>query len=133
MTRLGGALGVRPWRWIGLRSYGSLLWQWPVIVLANPHQVPMTWPRAVLEVAATFAIASLSWRYVEEPIRQGALGRLWRQVRAGARRARRSAQRRRRALAGAAPGAVAVAGPRPPGAPPAAARGPGAPRPGGRV
>ena len=35
-------------------------------------------PRAALEVAATFAIASLSWRFVEEPIRQGALGRLWR-------------------------------------------------------
>ena len=37
-----------------------------------------------LEVAATFVIASLSWRYVEEPIRQGALGRLWHQFRSGA-------------------------------------------------
>jgi peptidoglycan/LPS O-acetylase OafA/YrhL len=109
MSRLGALLGVRPMRWIGVRSYGIYLWQWPVIVLANPHQVPMTWPRAVLEVGATLVIASLSWRFVEEPIRQGALGRLWRQVRAGARRARRSAQRRRRALAGATAGAIAAA------------------------
>ena len=37
--------------------------------------------RAALQVAATFVIAALSWRYVEEPIRHGALGRLWAQAR----------------------------------------------------
>src|SRR5205085_9976545 len=42
------------------------------------------WLRGPLEVAATLAIASLSWRYVEEPVRHGAIGRLWRQLRTGA-------------------------------------------------
>jgi peptidoglycan/LPS O-acetylase OafA/YrhL len=109
VSRLGPILGWTPLRWIGVRSYGIYLWQWPVIVLANPHQEPMTLPRAVLSVAATVLIASLSWRFVEDPIRRGALGRLFRQVRMGARRARRGAQRRTRALAGATAGAVALA------------------------
>jgi hypothetical protein len=41
------------------------------------------------------AIAALSWRYVEEPVRHGALGRMWAQARAGASRfvARRRALR----------------------------------------
>jgi lysophospholipase L1-like esterase len=38
--------------------------------------------RATLQVAASVAVAALSWRYVEEPIRHGALGRIWGQARA---------------------------------------------------
>jgi hypothetical protein len=85
-SRLGAALGWRPLRWIGVRSYGIYLWQAPIIVLANPNQTTFNLPRAVLEVGATFVIADLSWRFVEEPIRHGALGRLLRQMRAGAQR-----------------------------------------------
>jgi peptidoglycan/LPS O-acetylase OafA/YrhL len=83
-SRLGAALGWRPLRWIGVRSYGIYLWQWPIIVLANPGQGSLGWARAVLVVAGTLVIAGLSWRYVEEPIRHGALGRIWHQVRSGA-------------------------------------------------
>ena len=45
-------------------------------------------PRATLQTAATFALAALSWRYVEEPVRHGALGRLWRRARSPAVRLR---------------------------------------------
>jgi peptidoglycan/LPS O-acetylase OafA/YrhL len=83
-SRVGAALGWRPLRWVGVRSYGIYLWQWPIIVLATPAGESPGWVRGTLEVAATVAIASLSWRYVEEPIRHGAIGRLWRQLRAGA-------------------------------------------------
>ncbi|MHB1629148.1 MAG: SGNH/GDSL hydrolase family protein, partial [Bacilli bacterium] len=38
-------------------------------------------PRAILQVAASIGLAALSWRFVEEPIRHGAAGRLWAQVR----------------------------------------------------
>jgi hypothetical protein len=94
--RLGPVLGWRPLRWIGVRSYGIYLWQWPIIVFVGQSQNGFDLPRAVVEVAATVLIASLSWRYVEEPIRHGALGRLWRQVRFGA---RRFGARRRRTVA----------------------------------
>jgi hypothetical protein len=69
---------------VGVRSYGIYLWQWPIIVLATPVGETPGLIRGTLEVAATLAIAALSWRYVEEPVRHGAIGRLWRQLRTGA-------------------------------------------------
>ncbi len=109
-SRLGPVLGWEPLRWIGVRSYGIYLWQWPIIVLAGSSTEGFNLLRATLEIAATFLVASLSWRYLEEPIRQGALGRLWRQLRTGAGshvwRAR--ARRRRLALTGATAGALAL-------------------------
>ncbi|MFZ0040932.1 MAG: acyltransferase, partial [Solirubrobacteraceae bacterium] len=81
-TRLGRVLGVGPLRWIGVRSYGIYLWHEPVIVLTTPLVNRGVQPlRAALQVGATVGIAALSWRYVEEPIRQGGLGRLWAQAR----------------------------------------------------
>lgn len=75
--RLGNVLGCKPLRWIGVRSYGVYLWQTPVIVLTSPqHHHGQNLLRDILQVAAIFIIASLSWKYVEEPIRHGAIGRL---------------------------------------------------------
>jgi peptidoglycan/LPS O-acetylase OafA/YrhL len=83
-TRLGPIVGCRPMRWVGVRSYGIYLWHLPIIVLTTPEGAHTTEPlRALLQVAAIFAVAELSWRYVEDPIRHGALGRLWRQLRSG--------------------------------------------------
>ena len=88
-TRLGRALGWRPLRWIGVRSYGIYLWHFPVIALTTPFpDTGFDLPRATLQTAATFALAALSWRYVEEPVRHGALGRLWRRARSPAVRLR---------------------------------------------
>ena len=81
-SRVGLALGWAPLRWIGVRSYGIYLWHEPIIVLTTPATAHTTnLLRAFLQVAATFVIAALSWRYVEEPVRHGALGRLWAQAR----------------------------------------------------
>jgi peptidoglycan/LPS O-acetylase OafA/YrhL len=91
-TRVAAALGWEPVRWVGVRSYGIYLWQWPIIVLTTRNQAGFSFFRAVLQVGATVVIAALSWRYIEEPIRRGALGRLWRQTKAGA--ARFDARRR---------------------------------------
>ncbi|HEY5359338.1 MAG TPA: acyltransferase family protein [Streptosporangiaceae bacterium] len=75
--RIGQLLGVAPLRWIGVRSYGIYLWQTPVIVLTSPqHHQGQNLLRDVLQVAAILVIASLSWKFVEEPIRHGAIGRL---------------------------------------------------------
>jgi peptidoglycan/LPS O-acetylase OafA/YrhL len=81
--RLGPLLGWAPLRWIGVRSYGIYLWQWPIVVLASPASSTFEWPRATAEVAGTLLVAGLSWRYVEDPIRHGALGRLWHSATAG--------------------------------------------------
>lgn len=83
-SRLGPIVGCRPMRWIGQRSYGIYLWTLPIVVLTSPQGAhgPSVL-RGALQVAAIMGIAELSWRYVEDPIRHGALERLWHQWRAG--------------------------------------------------
>ncbi|MGZ4619744.1 MAG: acyltransferase family protein, partial [Frankiaceae bacterium] len=81
-SRLAWVLSGRLLQWIGVRSYGIYLWHVPVIVLTTPlHAERASTPVVVGQIAATFAFAALSWRYVEDPIRGGALGRLWQQLR----------------------------------------------------
>jgi peptidoglycan/LPS O-acetylase OafA/YrhL len=77
-SRIGSVLGWAGLRWLGVRSYGIYLWHFPIIVLTSPHGTPSPGPvRMILQVGATVGLAALSWHYVEEPIRHGALGRLW--------------------------------------------------------
>jgi peptidoglycan/LPS O-acetylase OafA/YrhL len=90
-ARLGvGLLGWQPLRWIGQRSYGIYLWHWPVFMVTRPElDVSITGlPLLALRLGATILLASLSYRYVETPIRTGALGRRWKALREsqGARR-----------------------------------------------
>ena len=80
-SQLHSILGVEPLRWVGERSYAIYLWHYPVIVLTTPLNAPPNALRAVLQIGATFIIAALSWRFVEEPIRHGALGRQWGRIR----------------------------------------------------
>jgi peptidoglycan/LPS O-acetylase OafA/YrhL len=107
---LGVAVGWAPLRWIGVRSYGIYLWHWPIIVLTAPSldQKP-TLTLQVIQVAATIIVAALSWRFVEEPIRRGAMGRLWGKLKSGAwRRPSSSRLQRRRRFAGSAVALMAV-------------------------
>jgi peptidoglycan/LPS O-acetylase OafA/YrhL len=88
-SRLGRLLGSGPLRWIGVRSYGLYLWHEPVIALTTPTTTLGVQPlRAALQVAGAFALAALSWKYLEDPIRHGALGRIWTWVKSPARRGR---------------------------------------------
>ncbi|HET9153172.1 MAG TPA: acyltransferase family protein [Solirubrobacterales bacterium] len=81
--RLGKVVGAPPLRWVGVRSYGIYLWQTPIIVLTGPgSRPPESLLGKALQVAAIFAIAGLSWRFVEEPIRHGAIGRFFARRRA---------------------------------------------------
>jgi peptidoglycan/LPS O-acetylase OafA/YrhL/lysophospholipase L1-like esterase len=79
-TRTGRALGWAPLRWLGVRSYGIYLWHFPVIVLTTPAYATEDLTRAAVQIAATVAIAALSWRYIEEPIRRDGLARYWRRL-----------------------------------------------------
>ena len=111
-SRLGPIVGCRPMRWIGERSYGIYLWHLPIIVLTTPEGAHGPDPiRAVLQVAAIVGIAELSWRYVENPIRHGALGRVRAQLKAGRWRRERVPRRGWAILTGSAVVfAVALAG-----------------------
>ena len=76
-------LGTAPLRWIGVRSYGIYLWHWPVFMVTRPElDVPFDGLSLLaLRLAATVVLADLSYRYIETPIRRGALGRAWRTLR----------------------------------------------------
>ncbi|PRY63254.1 peptidoglycan/LPS O-acetylase OafA/YrhL [Knoellia remsis] len=63
-------------RWIGQRSYGLYLWHWPVILIieadlawAQRGDDGYLWSR-LWAVLVTVAIADLSFRFVETPVRQ---------------------------------------------------------------
>jgi peptidoglycan/LPS O-acetylase OafA/YrhL len=79
---VGAALSWRPLRWIGVRSYGIYLWHYPVIVLTTPANGTEDLPRAAWQIAASIGLAALSWKFVEEPVRHGAIGRAWHRIRA---------------------------------------------------
>ncbi|QYK64692.1 acyltransferase family protein [Paenibacillus sp. S25] len=73
VSHLGRLLGIKPLRWIGARSYGLYLWHVPVITLTTP-QVDTDGVhvmRIILQLLATVLLASLSFKYIEEPIRHG--------------------------------------------------------------
>ena len=94
-ARLGRALAATPLRWLGKRSYSVYLWYFPVFAVTRPGvDLDMSIGSAfALRVAATLTLATLSYRYVEQPIRNGALGRWIRAVRERARAPGRAGQR----------------------------------------
>ncbi|MDR3447910.1 MULTISPECIES: acyltransferase family protein [unclassified Dyella] len=67
-------------RWIGERSYGIYLWHWPVFMLTRPGMdLRALDNRSVLvvRIVLTLVVAALSYRYLEMPIRRGALRRIF--------------------------------------------------------
>lgn len=81
-AHLSKVLGVEPLRWVGERSYGIYLWQYPVIILSTRINPQPNYLRGALEVAVTLVISAASWQFIEQPIRHGALARLWARARA---------------------------------------------------
>ncbi len=64
--------------WVGKRSYGMYLWHYPLILLLSPLDPAASghsWWIYLLVFALTFAVSGLSYRFVEDPIRHGAIGR----------------------------------------------------------
>ncbi|MHB9090127.1 MAG: acyltransferase family protein [Chloroflexota bacterium] len=72
-------LSVGPLNWLGLRSYGIYLWYWPIYSVTRPQaDIPLDGlPLLASRLGLTVLLASISYRYVETPIRRGAFGRAW--------------------------------------------------------
>ncbi len=72
----GRMIGSQPWRYIGQRSYGLYLYHWPIYVITRPDlDIPLDGPALLaLRLGLTFLVAEISYRYVEIPIRRGAIG-----------------------------------------------------------
>jgi hypothetical protein len=74
--KFGSRLGNPLLKWFGDRSYGIYLWHWPIFVLMRSG-IDIQWPEPVAfvaKIAIVLVIADLSYRFVEMPIRQGAIG-----------------------------------------------------------
>lgn len=74
-SRIALFLRFRPLRWMGVRSYGIYLWHYPIITLTTPkvNAGEFSITRAILQFLLIIMIAQISWKYIEKPIRQGAL------------------------------------------------------------
>ncbi|MCB1274010.1 MAG: acyltransferase family protein [Leucobacter sp.] len=76
----GRALDVQPLRWLGERSYGIYLWHWPLLLvlpvllgrLPWGFSLP-AWLIAAIGIGLSVAIAAVSFRYVERPVRRHGL------------------------------------------------------------
>jgi peptidoglycan/LPS O-acetylase OafA/YrhL len=73
---LSKLLGFKPLRWIGVRSYAMYLWHYPVIVLTGSLLKNSDLFRMTLQVLLIILLSALSWHYIENPIRHGAIGKL---------------------------------------------------------
>lgn len=76
---------LKPFVWIGKRSYSIYLWHYPLLLLMNPvadiRQTP--WWMTAIQLAVVVAVAECSYRFIETPFRHGALGAFFRRVRQG--------------------------------------------------
>jgi peptidoglycan/LPS O-acetylase OafA/YrhL len=75
---LATGLSRRPLPWIGQISYGLYLWHWPAIlaVAAPPwflRSLPGSTGINLTRVALTFAVATVSFYLLEQPLRRGTL------------------------------------------------------------
>lgn len=72
-SRFAPILSARPLIWIGERSYGIYLWHWIVFQLTRPSidLVGDDWALYSLRILIVFALADISLRYIEVPVRRG--------------------------------------------------------------
>lgn len=66
---VGRLLGNRPMIHIGALSYSLYLWHWPLILVAQATYGELTWALRGAVVAASYVLAWLTFRLVENPIR----------------------------------------------------------------
>jgi peptidoglycan/LPS O-acetylase OafA/YrhL len=78
-TLAAALLSLRPIVSVGMISYSLYLWHWPTLVLAEQLRgQPLSPAETAGCVVFSLAIATLSWKFVEQPFRKKTLGTTWR-------------------------------------------------------
>ncbi|HYD97611.1 MAG TPA: acyltransferase family protein [Noviherbaspirillum sp.] len=67
---VSAVLASKPLVGVGLISYSLYLWHWPIFVFLRYRQVELTPLVAGAAIALAFVLACLTWRFVEQPVRQ---------------------------------------------------------------
>ena len=73
-------LSVRPVRYVGAISYGLYLFHWPIFVVVDHARTGLDgWALFALRVGLSFAVAAVSFHFLEMPVRRGVLSgwRAW--------------------------------------------------------
>jgi len=108
-TITSGLLATSPMVWIGKRSYGIYCGIGRFLVTRPGLDIPLTGiPLFVLRVGITVGLAAASYRFVEVPIRSGALSRRLAALQHALRQSSMLQRRRVRTRVGFAAGAVVV-------------------------
>ena len=74
-SRFAPILSSKPFVWIGERSYAIYLWHWVIFQVTRPtvDLAGQAWALYSLRILIVFALADISLRYVELPIRRGVI------------------------------------------------------------
>ena len=77
-SRLAKVFALKPLVWIGIRSYGIYLWHYPILLLMIPvsSTEATPWWLYLVALAVIIAVSAISFTFIEDPIRKGALGRM---------------------------------------------------------
>jgi peptidoglycan/LPS O-acetylase OafA/YrhL len=72
-SRFAPILSSKPFIWIGERSYAIYLWHWVIFQVTRPDfdLEGSTWAVITLRILIVFALADISLRFVELPVRTG--------------------------------------------------------------
>ncbi|MBS2537703.1 acyltransferase [Catenulispora sp. NF23] len=76
-TAVSNLLSRRMFVWLGERSYALYLWHWPIFDVTRPG-ADVAWPAQtvfLVRVVLSLLFADLTYRFIETPVRHGALGR----------------------------------------------------------
>ncbi len=96
-TAMSQVLAMPPLVWIGVRSYGLYLFSWPIFqMIRGIAGRKLTLSEFVVAMVITLIVTEVSYRFIETPIRKGALGSIRARL-----RDRRDPARRNAVLAGA--------------------------------
>jgi peptidoglycan/LPS O-acetylase OafA/YrhL len=80
-TWISRVLGCKLLRWFGVRSYGIYIWHYPILVLFFPVSGGENSIASIfIQMVIILLVASISWRFIEQPIRYGTVGSIGKKI-----------------------------------------------------